>query len=86
MSVALKYDPEQAAKLVGQFDFAVVEQCFQYHECGRFSPFVKRGKAVFEAEYEIRPARFCSRAKDLRFNAIRKSYDLFARPWIPCNR
>ncbi len=84
MSVALKNDPEQAAKLARVFDFAVVEQCFQYHECGRFLPFIKRHKAVFEAEYEIRPARFCDRAAALRFSAIRKSYDLFARPWIPC--
>ncbi len=84
LAVALKNDPEQAPKLSRVFDFAVVEQCFQYHECGRFSPFVKRGKAVFEAEYEIAPAKFCDRAVALRFSAIRKSYDLFARPWIPC--
>ena len=84
MSVALKNDPEQAKQLVGDFDFAVVEQCFQYHECGRFSPFVKAGKAVFEAEYELPPARYCARAKALQFSAIRKSYDLLARPWKPC--
>jgi len=84
MSVALKNDPEQAKQLVGSFDFAVVEQCFQYHECGRFSPFVKAGKAVFEAEYELPPARYCARAKALQFSAIRKSYDLLARPWKPC--
>jgi hypothetical protein len=86
MSVALKNDPEQVSKLVRRFDFAVVEQCFQYHECGRFSPFVRRGKAVFVAEYETPPRRFCARAAALRFSAIRKSYDLFARPWIPCAR
>jgi hypothetical protein len=84
MSVALKNDPEQAKQLVGWFDFAVVEQCFQFHECGRFSPFVKAGKAVFEAEYELAPNRYCGRAKALQFSAIRKSYDLLARPWKPC--
>ena len=84
MSVALKNDPEQAAKLVSRFDFAVVEQCFQYRECGRFSPFIEAGKAVFEAEYEIEPSSYCDRAKALRFSAIRKSYDLLARPWRPC--
>jgi hypothetical protein len=66
------------------FDFAVVEQCFQYHECGRFSPFIAAGKAVFEAEYELAPRRYCERAKALRFSAVRKSYDLRARPWEPC--
>ena len=80
MSVALKNDPEQARELVGRFDFAVVEQCFQYHECGRFSPFIEAGKAVFEAEYEIaaEPATAIA-AQALGFSAIRKSYDLFAR-------
>jgi hypothetical protein len=84
MSVALKNDPEQARSLAGAFDFAVVEQCFQYHECGRFEPFVDAGKAVFEAEYELRPAQYCQRAKALQFSAIRKSYDLRAKPWRPC--
>jgi hypothetical protein len=84
MSVALKNDPEQAAKLVSRFDFAVVEQCFQYHECGRFSPFIEAGKAVFEAEYEIEPHSYCDRARTLQFSSIRKSYDLLARPWRPC--
>ena len=84
MSVALKNDPEQAAKLVGRFDFAVVEQCFQFHECGRFSPFIKAGKAVFEAEYEIAPSSYCHRAAVLGFSSIRKSYPLTARPWKPC--
>jgi glycosyl hydrolase family 114 len=82
--VALKNDPEQAKELVDRFDFAVVEQCFQYDECGRFSPFVEAGKAVFEAEYELDPSDYCTRAKALDFSSIAKSYDLYARPWRPC--
>jgi hypothetical protein len=84
MSVALKNDGEQATELVGAFDFAIVEQCFQYDECGAYRPFISAGKAVFETEYEIAPSSFCNRARALRFSAIRKSYDLFARPWQPC--
>jgi hypothetical protein len=84
MAAALKNDPEQAAQLVGSFDFAIVEQCFQYEECGRFSPFVRAGKAVFEAEYELPTSQFCDAAKALDFSAIRKSYDLFAQPFEPC--
>lgn len=84
MSVALKNDPDQAKQLVGQFDFAVVEECFQYNECRRFSPFIAQNKAVFEAEYELNPSEYCAKATDLGFSSIRKSYDLFARPWIPC--
>jgi len=84
LSVALKNDGRQARRLVGQFDFAVVEQCFQYRECGWFRPFIRRGKAVFEVEYE-RPRRaFCAKAKRMRFSAIGKRYSLFARPWRPC--
>jgi hypothetical protein len=84
MSVALKNDGRQADQLVRNFDFAVVEQCFQYHECGVYRTFVKHGKAVFEAEYELKPKQFCKTARAIRFSAIRKSYDLFAKPWFAC--
>lgn len=84
MSVALKNDPSQVRRLVDDFDFAVVEECFAYDECGRYSPFVEAGKAVFTAEYEGLPAGFCPQARRLRFSTIKKGYDLFARPWRPC--
>jgi hypothetical protein len=84
MAVALKNDPRQVPRLVGPFDFAIVEQCFQYDECDSYSPFISRGKAVFEAEYELQPNDYCAEAKALGFSSIRKSYDLFARPWLPC--
>jgi hypothetical protein len=84
MAVALKNDPAQVRDLVGQFDFAVVEEGFGYDECELYTPFVEVGKAVFAAEYEQPPSGFCAEAIELRFSAIRKSYDLFARPWLPC--
>ncbi|HEX3238926.1 MAG TPA: endo alpha-1,4 polygalactosaminidase [Solirubrobacterales bacterium] len=84
MAVALKNDGRQAAQLVGQFDFAVVEECFQYDECGYYEAFTDAGKAVLVAEYELPTADFCAAAAELQFSAIRKSYDLFARPWQPC--
>jgi hypothetical protein len=84
MAVALKNDGRQAAQLVGQFDFAVVEECFQYDECGYYEVFADAGKAVLVAEYELPLAEFCAAAARFRFSAIRKSYDLFARPWEPC--
>ncbi len=65
-------------------DGDIVEQCFQYEECGLYRPFVAAGKAVFEAEYELDPSQFCGAAAAIGFSAIRKSYDLFARPWEPC--
>ena len=84
MSVALKNDPKQAKQLVGDFDFAVVEECFQYNECGYFKPFIEAGKAVFEAEYKLPRSKFCAKAKALHFASIRKNVELFAEPWEPC--
>jgi hypothetical protein len=84
MSIALKNDGRQAKQLVHAYDFAIVEQCFQYDECGLYRPFVVDGKAVLETEYEEKPSRYCKTALALRFSSIRKSYDLFARPWQPC--
>jgi len=84
MAVALKNDGRQVGKLLGAFDFAVVEQCFQYEECELYEPFVRDGKAVFETEYELEPADYCEAAVSLGFSAIGKSYDLFARPWRLC--
>ena len=66
MAVALKNDPRQAKQLVGDFDFAVVEECFQYEECGYFKPFIEAGKAVFEAEYELPPEKFCAEGEGAR--------------------
>jgi hypothetical protein len=84
MAVALKNDGGQTEELVDDFDFAIVEQCFQYEECDLYRTFVRHRKAVFEAEYEIAPEQFCPEADQVRFSAIGKSYDLFAQPWNPC--
>jgi hypothetical protein len=84
MAVALKNDGRQAHALVNDFDFAIVEQCFQFHECGYYKPFVRHGKAVFEAEYELDLDQYCETARDIHFSAIGKSEDLFAKPWRPC--
>jgi hypothetical protein len=86
MAVALKNDGRQATQLEPDFDFAIVEQCFQYHECGYYRTFVSHHKAVFEAEYEQQPREYCKTALALDFSAIHKSYELFARPWRPCRR
>jgi hypothetical protein len=84
MAVALKNDGGQAKELVDDFDFAIVEQCFQYEECGPYRTFVQHDKAVFETEYELKPEQFCPEANQIDFSAIGKSYDLFAQPWRPC--
>ncbi len=65
------------------FDFAIVEQCFEFDECTKYVPFVDRGKAVFEAEYDANPAKFCPAAAQLGFSAIRKQLVLDA-PRVAC--
>jgi hypothetical protein len=85
MAVALKNDPKQAAQLVGTFDFAIVEECFQYEECGYYKTFVAHHKAVYEAEYELEPSEFCAAAEALDFSAVRKGVELFAKPFEPCD-
>jgi endo-alpha-1,4-polygalactosaminidase (GH114 family) len=71
MAVALKNDGRQAAELAPDFDFAIVEECFKYHECGFYkNTFVAEGKAVFEAEYEQEPKAYCETAAAIGFSAI----------------
>jgi hypothetical protein len=78
LSIGLKNDVAQAAALEPSFDWALNEQCFQYHECGRLRPFVRAGKAVFVAEYELDTSEFCSRAQASGLMAMRKRLDLDA--------
>ncbi|MEU1127387.1 endo alpha-1,4 polygalactosaminidase [Streptomyces sp. NPDC005899] len=78
MAVGLKNDLPQIPELVGDFDFAVNEQCAQYGECAALSPFVEAGKAVFHAEYEVPVAEFCAESRRLRLSSLLKKYELGA--------
>ncbi|MEC4574810.1 endo alpha-1,4 polygalactosaminidase [Streptomyces virginiae] len=78
MAVGLKNDLDQIPQLVGDFDFAVNEQCAQYDECDRLAPFIEAGKAVFHAEYELSTSRFCATSRAARLSSIQKRYDLDA--------
>ena len=57
LAVGLKNDLDQVSSLVSAFDFAVVEQCVVYDECGLTAPFIAAGKAVFEIEYVGSPTQ-----------------------------
>ncbi|MFV0130246.1 endo alpha-1,4 polygalactosaminidase [Streptomyces sp. HMX112] len=76
LSVGLKNDLDQIPELLGDFDFAVNEQCAQYGECGDLAPFIRAGKAVFHVEYELETGEFCPQAERLRMSSIRKEYEL----------
>ncbi|MFJ9346783.1 endo alpha-1,4 polygalactosaminidase [Streptomyces sp. NPDC101237] len=83
MAVGLKNDLEQIPDLVGDYDFAVNEQCAEYHECPSLSPFVAAGKAVFHVEYHVPERTFCPIAKRLGLDSMRKGLAL-GRWRSPC--
>ncbi|MFE9401493.1 endo alpha-1,4 polygalactosaminidase [Streptomyces sp. NPDC006530] len=76
LAVGLKNDLQQIPDLVPAFDFAVNEQCAQYDECARLSPFVKADKAVFHVEYELSAQDFCAESNRLGLSSMRKNLKL----------
>ncbi len=83
LSVALKNDLDQISDLLGYFDWALNEQCFQYDECDRLVPFINAGKAVMQVEYTLDPNQFCVRANAMNFNSMKKHLGLDAYR-VPC--
>lgn len=79
LAVGLKNDLDQIPQLVGDYDFAVNEQCAQYKECDQLTPFIRAGKAVFHVEYELPTDRFCDRSKELKLSSLEKKLEL--GPW-----
>ncbi|KOU67139.1 endo alpha-1,4 polygalactosaminidase [Streptomyces sp. WM4235] len=78
LSVGLKNDLDQIPQLVGNFDFAVNEQCVEHDECDRYAPFTDAGKAVFHVEYEGRVGDWCARSQEAKLSSLQKKYDLGA--------
>jgi hypothetical protein len=86
LSVGLKNDLDQVTKLVGNFDWALNEQCFQFSECSTLTPFIAAGKAVFQVEYggQTRADAVCSSARTRHFSTLVKHLALDAYR-IACN-
>ncbi|MFB6890904.1 endo alpha-1,4 polygalactosaminidase [Kitasatospora sp. NPDC056327] len=78
LAIGLKNDLEQVPALLGDFDFAVNEECAQFDECARLSPFIQAGKAVFHVEYKLGTERFCAKTKGLGFSSMQKKLELDA--------
>ncbi|TFE39111.1 endo alpha-1,4 polygalactosaminidase [Streptomyces sp. ICN441] len=78
LSVGLKNDLPQVAELVGDFDFAVNEECAQYGECAKLTPFIAAGKAVFHVEYALANRDFCAESRRLGLSSMRKRLELDA--------
>jgi hypothetical protein len=86
LAAGLKNDLSQIPQLEPAFDFAINEQCFQYHECDPLERFVNDGKAVFTVEYRTAPKAFCGKAEGLGFSSIVKApnFSLYDEPYTPC--
>lgn len=84
MTIALKNSTDLVASLVNKFDFAVVEECFKYNECGAYSPFVQQNKAVLNAEYTNFSSAICSQAKSLKFSTVFYNLNLNGAVYNPC--
>ncbi|MFF2378261.1 endo alpha-1,4 polygalactosaminidase [Streptomyces xiamenensis] len=78
LSVGLKNGVDMVPELVDAFDFSVNEECAYYKECGKVSPFIEAGKAVFHVEYEMTTEEFCPVTQPLGFSSLQKNWDLDA--------
>jgi hypothetical protein len=81
LSIGLKNDPDQVADLVGNFDWALAEECFYGGWCAAETPFVQAGKGVFAAEYVedgVDTDAFCAASAQLGLSGIIKHRDLDA--------
>lgn len=78
LAVAQKNGPGLVKALVETWDMAVVEECFQYHECWQYTPYLDAGKPVAVVEYQLTTGEFCGRAAAMGVTAIRKHLRLDA--------
>jgi hypothetical protein len=80
LSVGLKNDLDQVSALLGDFDWALDEQCLEFDECDLLVPFIKAGKAVFHVEYgtEAKAPTVCPKTKPLGFSTLIKKLNLDA--------
>lgn len=74
--IGLKNSAEIASSLSGTMNFAVVEECFEYNECGSYSSFVSKKKPVFIIEYSSGSRSMCNKADNLGMNLAFFDLDL----------
>lgn len=75
LSVGLKGNTSEAGLLEPYFDWALVEQCWQYNECSNFqTSFLAKNKAVFDVEYKTVPD--CAKSNSWHMNAQKRDLNL----------
>jgi hypothetical protein len=60
--------------ILSTFDWALVEQCYEYSECMPYGQFISAGKAVWDVEYNNSPN--CTQASQMHLNAQLRDLDL----------
>jgi hypothetical protein len=76
MSIGLKNDLEQVPSLVGDFDWALNEECYDYNECSSLAAFTQANKAVWIAQYQSLSPAQCADSLANHFNTATYQLDL----------
>jgi hypothetical protein len=84
MAVFQKNDGEQTGQLESYFDGALDEQCNQYSECSNFQAYLKAGKPVLNAEYELAASAFCAADNAAGIMGARYDLELDGKTFEPC--
>ena len=84
MAAGLKNDIDQTTDLVPYFEFAVNEQCHQYNECHKYSPFLAADKPIFGVEYYEKPSSFCTQSNSANMSFVKQKLDLATCPLYEC--
>lgn len=71
LAIGLRNDLSQVRYLADHFDFAVNEQCMEYHKCDLLWPFIRKDKAVFHIEYNLKEEEFCEESLNLDFSSLK---------------
>jgi hypothetical protein len=84
MAVLQKNDGEQTPELEPYFDGELSEQCNQFRECSDFAPYLAAGKPVLNAEYKVKPKKFCATDTAAGLMGARFNLALNGRKFEPC--
>lgn len=84
LRTGIKNMPEWASVMAPLVDFAVVEECLPYNECGALAAYTKLGKPVFHAEYTKRTAAKCATAAKYGLSTIFTDMNLAGKKWDAC--
>jgi len=74
--IGLKNTAALASEMQPNFDFAIVEECKKYRECGSYADFVKNDKPVFAIEYRKKKKKLCKKFKKMQYSLIFGNYSL----------